>query len=107
MLFTYRLRPIPIASVATSTLQAFAGLLNIAAWASFVPGTSIKPSHNNLNSVLLCYCNKTTSMHASASLELLLISGLYSSFERPHTGLTLAANCHILLHHYKGEEIMQ
>lgn len=35
---TYRFRPIPIASVATSTLHAFAGLLKIAACASFVPG---------------------------------------------------------------------
>jgi len=37
MLSTYKLRPIPIASVATSTLHAFDGSLKIAAWASFVP----------------------------------------------------------------------
>jgi len=51
MLLTYRLRPIPIASVATSTLHAFAGLLKIAACASFVPG-SIKQAktHNNYQS---------------------------------------------------------
>lgn len=41
LLKSYKFNPIPMASVATITLQLLAGSLNFAAWASFVPGGNV------------------------------------------------------------------
>lgn len=39
---SYKFRPIPMASVATITLQGWSGSLNFFAWASLAPGGSPK-----------------------------------------------------------------
>lgn len=54
---TYRLRPIPIASVATSILQGSSGSLNFLAWDSLVPvnHTETKLSATQTAELMVCH----------------------------------------------------